>query len=55
MDDRCGEKHKEAVDNFKKAPELKPDKESYRSNLQIAEGKGSTRGNPGGSMGLPGL
>jgi hypothetical protein len=23
MDDRCGEKHKEAVDNFKKAPELK--------------------------------
>ena len=33
------EKHKEAVDNFKKALELEPDNESYRSNLQIAEDK----------------
>ena len=33
------EKHKEAVDNFKKALELEPDNESYKSNLQIAEDK----------------
>jgi len=33
------DKHKEAVDNFKKALELEPDNESYKSNLQIAEDK----------------
>ena len=32
-------KHKEAVENFKKALELEPDNESYKSNLQIAEDK----------------
>ena len=35
-------KHKEAVDNFKKALELEPDNESYKSNLQIAEDKVSS-------------
>ena len=39
------EKHKEAVDNFKKALELEPDNESYKSNLQIAEDK--VRDSPG--------
>jgi hypothetical protein len=29
----------EAVENFKKALELEPDNESYKSNLQIAEDK----------------
>ena len=29
------DKHKEAVDNFKKALELEPDNESYKSNLQV--------------------
>ena len=33
------EKHREAVENFKKALELEPDNESYKSNLQIAEDK----------------
>ena len=33
------EKHKEAVENFKKALALEPDNESYKSNLQIAEDK----------------
>ena len=33
------EKHKESVYNFKKALELEPDNESYKSNLQIAEDK----------------
>ena len=33
------EKHKEAVENFKKALEMEPDNESYKSNLQIAEDK----------------
>ena len=33
------DRHKEAVDNFKKALQLEPDNESYRSNLQIAEDK----------------
>ena len=33
------EKHKEAVENFKKALELEPDNDSYKSNLQIAEDK----------------
>ena len=30
------DKHKEAVDNFKKALELEPDNESYKSNLQVS-------------------
>ena len=55
-------KHKEAVDNFKKALELEPDNESYKSNLQIAEDKvssGVTAGPPGfpgmfPGMGMPG-
>ncbi len=33
------DKHKEAVENFKKALELEPDNDSYKSNLQIAEDK----------------
>jgi tetratricopeptide (TPR) repeat protein len=33
------EKHKEAVDCFKKALELEPDNESYKSNLQLAQEK----------------
>ena len=33
------EKHKEAVENFKKALELEPDNDSYKSNLQITEDK----------------
>ena len=37
------EKHKEAVDNFKRALELEPDNESYKSNLQIAEDKLKTQ------------
>ena len=43
-------KHKEAVDNFKKALELEPDNDSYKSNLQIAEDKVSS----GVSVGGPG-
>merc|ERR1711952_622688 len=39
-------KHKEAVDNFKKALELEPDNESYKSNLQIAEDKVSSGVSP---------
>ena len=38
------EKHKEAVENFKKALELEPDNDSYKSNLQIAEDKVSNCG-----------
>ncbi len=30
---------KDAVENFKKALELEPDNDSYKSNLQIAEDK----------------
>ena len=47
-------KHKEAVDNFKKALELEPDNESYKSNLQIAEDKVSS-GVTAGPPGFPGM
>merc|ERR1712211_157595 len=47
-------KHKEAVDNFKKALELEPDNESYKSNLQIAEDKVSSGVSPG-NAGFPGM
>lgn len=33
------EKHKDAVDCFKKALELEPSNESYKTNLQLAEEK----------------
>merc|ERR1719341_1160047 len=45
------EKHREAVENFKKALELEPDNESYKSNLQIAEDKVKSGVAPGGGMG----
>merc|ERR1712128_346421 len=59
------EKHKEAVENFKKASELEPDNDSYKSNLQIAEDKVKSGVSPGmggappmfpgmGGMGGPG-
>ena len=41
------EKHKEAVENFKKALELEPDNDSYKSNLQIAEDKVKSGVSPG--------
>merc|ERR1712179_425734 len=41
------EKHKEAVENFKKALELEPENESYKSNLQIAEDKVKSGVSPG--------
>ena len=51
------EKHREAVENFKKALELEPDNESYKSNLQIAEDKVKSGVAPGGGMGgmFPGM
>merc|ERR1719222_1466237 len=51
------EKHREAVENFKKALELEPDNESYKSNLQIAEDKVNSGVAPGGGMGgmFPGM
>ena len=49
-------KHKEAVDCFKKAIEIEPENESYKSNLQLAEEKLATAGSPGpAAMGLPGM
>ena len=41
------EKHKEAVDCFKKAIEIEPDNESYRSNLKLAEERLAAVGSPG--------
>merc|ERR1719230_2481999 len=51
------EKHREAVENFKKALELEPDNESYKSNLQIAEDKVKSGVAPSGGMGgmFPGM
>ena len=46
------EKHKEAVENFKKALELEPENESYKSNLQIAEDKVKS-GVSSGMSGMP--
>merc|ERR1711872_647738 len=50
-------KHKEAVENFKKALELEPDNESYKSNLQIAEDRVKSGVVPSGGMGgmFPGM
>ena len=41
------EKHKEAVDCFKKAIEIEPENESYRSNLKLAEERLVAVGSPG--------
>ncbi len=43
------EKHKEAVDCFKKAIEIEPENESYRSNLKLAEDRLQSIGSPGQS------
>ena len=45
------------MENFKKALELEPDNESYKSNLQIAEDKVKSGVAPGGGMGgmFPGM
>ena len=44
------EKHKEAVDCFRKAMEIEPDNESYQSNLKLAEDKLATAGSPGAGI-----
>ena len=48
------EKHKEAIECFKKAILLEPDNESYKSNLKSVEDKmassGGTRNNNSGSL-----
>merc|ERR1711874_787436 len=44
----------EAVENFKKALELEPDNESYKSNLQIAEDKVKSGVAPAAG-GIPGM
>merc|ERR1711881_391683 len=41
------DKHKEAVECFKKAIEIEPDNESYQSNMKLAEEKLMTSGSPG--------
>merc|ERR1712018_426286 len=41
------EKHKEAVECFKKAIDIEPENESYQSNLKLAEEKLSSTGSPG--------
>jgi small glutamine-rich tetratricopeptide repeat-containing protein alpha len=41
------EKHKEAVDCFKKAIEIEPENESYHSNLKLAEDRLAAVGSPG--------
>lgn len=45
------------MENFKKALELEPDNESYKSNLQIAEDKVKSGVAPSGGMGgmFPGM
>ena len=40
----CVDKHKEAIECFKKAIDLEPENESYRSNLKLAEDKLSAAG-----------
>ncbi len=47
------EKHKEAVDCFKKAIEIEPDNESYKSNLKLAEDRLKSVGSPGQSKKAP--
>ena len=41
------EKHKEAVDCFKRALELEPENEGYKSNLAVAQEKLETQGSRG--------
>ena len=41
------EKHKEAVDCFKKAIDIEPANESYRTNLKLAEDRLKSVGSPG--------
>ena len=45
------------MENFKKALELEPDNDSYKSNLQIAEDKVKSGVAPSGGMGgmFPGM
>ncbi len=51
----CVDKHREAIDCFKKAIELEPDNESYKTNLKLAEDKLSSAGSPGAaSAAFPG-
>lgn len=40
----CVDKHKEAIECFKKAIDLEPDNESYKSNLKLAQDKLSEAG-----------
>lgn len=54
----CVDKHKEAIECFKKAIELEPDNESYKSNLKLAQDKLNASGgiSPGPqAAGFPGL
>ena len=41
------DKHKEAVECFKRAIELEPENESYKTNLKLAEEKLNSVGSPG--------
>ena len=51
----CVEKHKEAIECFKKAIVLEPENESYKSNLKLAEEKLASTGiSPGpGAFAMP--
>ena len=40
----CVDKHKEAIECFKKAITLEPENESYKSNLKLAEDKLASAG-----------
>ena len=40
----CVDKHKEAIECFKKAIELEPENESYKSNMKLAQDKLSAAG-----------
>lgn len=44
----CVDKHKEAIDCFKRAIQLEPENESYRSNLKLAEDKLAAAGSSPG-------
>jgi len=41
------EKHKEAVDCFKKAIQIEPENESYKANLNLAQDRLASVGSPG--------
>ena len=43
----CVDKHKEAIECFKKAITLEPENESYKSNLKLAEDKLASAGTVG--------